>query len=63
MWSQATAHEIGNRKIYTSDWTWEVKEKYKGLDDRLYLQRGLVVSHVRNRRDRAGGVSFWRPEC
>ena len=23
----------------------------------------LVVSHVRNRRDRAGGVSFWRPEC
>ena len=26
MWSQATAHEIGNRKIYTSDWTWEVKE-------------------------------------
>ena len=24
---------------------------------------GLVVSHVRNRRDRAGGVSFWRPEC
>ncbi len=23
----------------------------------------LVVSHVRDRRDRAGGVSFWRPEC
>ena len=26
-------------------------------------QRGLVVSHVWNRRDRAGGVSSWRPEC
>ena len=23
----------------------------------------LVVSHVWNRRDRAGGVSSWRPEC
>ena len=26
-------------------------------------REALVVSHVRNRRDRAGGVSFWRPEC
>ena len=24
MWSRATAKEIGNRKIYTSDWTWKV---------------------------------------
>ena len=24
MWNRATAHEIGNRNIYTSDWTWQV---------------------------------------
>ena len=24
MWSRATAHEIGNRTIYISDWLWEV---------------------------------------
>ena len=27
------------------------------------VEAELVVSHVWNRRDRAGGVSSWRPEC